>query len=419
MKMMTDTTAADSTVVQSRAMAFEMQTGGHHPSYIRNFAFQWAEQIPEASIDFVVTRKFLDLHSEVVELVNSIAPDRIQIHGMSAEEDHRVRVESKLREFAGWKIFCDFARRLRADKAMLMYSDRFKLPMLLGKQAPCPVSLIYFRPTFHYGAFRDYQPTWKQQLAAMRKKYLLQWVLRNENMDSLLCLDPFAAKYIQDNISTKARIRTLPDSFVRHAISEERLQDLKYELNIEEGRKVLLLLGILDSRKGPLQLLNAVDALSDETKQKLCLLVIGKVDEQIEEQVRQRMDSLRQQGTLQLVSKNEYITDTLVQDYYQISNVVLATYQQHMGMSSALIRAGLANIPVLSSSYGLMGELVHRYRLGLTVDTTDQEDFTRGLDEIINAPSDKCFDAESALQFAASHSPQALGETLREWVLGS
>lgn len=407
---------ATANVGPARAMAFEMQTGGHHPSYIRNFALQWAERIPHASIDFVVTRQFLKQHAEVVQLVNSIAPDRIQIHVMSDEEDHRVRNESKLREFAGWKIFCDYARRLQADKAMLMYSDHFQVPMLLGQRAPCPVSCIYFRPTFHYHQFSDYQPTWKQQLAAIRKKLLLGRLLHQKQMDALFCLDPFAVQYIQHHLPTHVRIRRLPDAFVQPEIPQQRLNQLRRELHIGDGRKVLLLLGILDSRKGPMQLLEAVDALTDEVKRELCLLVIGKLDESIAGDVLQKIGLLQSQNRMQLVVRNQYISDTLVQDYYQIADVALTTYQQHMGMSSALIRAALAQIPVLSSSYGLMGEMVKRYQLGIVADTTDPNDFVRGLAQAITLPADQCFDRQSALAFAALHTPQALGETLAEWI---
>ena len=405
--------------VHCRALAFEMQTGGHHPSYIRNFALQWAEKIPAASIDFIVTRLFFDLHSEVVQLVNSVDPGRIRIHCLETEEDYRVRVESRLREFAGWKIFCRYARKLKADKAMLMYSDHFQIPMLTGQRSPCPVSCIYFRPTFHYGQFREYQPTWKQRLAAWRKQLLVRRLLKMRQLDALYCLDPFAVEYIEEHFSSPARIRRLPDSFVRHEIPAARLERLKDELGVQPGRKALLLLGILDSRKGPIQLLDAIAELEDDVKRRACLLIVGKIDPSIEAEVIRKCEELSQQQLIQIVLKNEYITDTLVQDYYQVSDIALTTYQQHMGMSSALIRAALAGIPVLSSSYGLMGELVQRHRLGLVVDTAQRSDFARGLKESILLEKEQVFDGKSALHFAASHSPDALGETLREWIAGA
>ena len=90
-------------------LAFEMQTGGSHPSYIRNFAVQWAEKIPDTKIDFLVTQEFAEQHEAVLNQVNSLEPGRIGMIVMKPDESHRVRVSNKFREFEGWKIFCDYA----------------------------------------------------------------------------------------------------------------------------------------------------------------------------------------------------------------------------------------------------------------------------------------------------------------------
>ena len=400
-------------------MAFEMQTGGNHPSYIRNFANLWVDRLPEYSIWFVVRKLFAEQHRSVFDEVNQLSPDRIRIVAMTDEESHQTRVENKFREFSGWKIFCKYAQSFDIDKGILMYSDHFQLPMLVGQSPPCQVSCIYFRPTFHYHLFQGYRPTWKQRLQAWRKKWMLSRVLKLKHLDVLYSLDPFATEFISANLKTHARVRTIPDSFVQPPVPEGRIAKLRGELNIEPDRKVLLLLGILDRRKGPLQLLEAVRRIPEPTKRKLCLLLMGKIDREIENSVLEQVELLQQERLVQLIANNRYITDTLVQDYYEISDVALTTYQGHMGMSSALIRAGLAGIPVLSSEYGLMGELVHRFRLGAVVDTTNSEAFTRSLENVVNRPKTEIFDPKSALQFANSHTPEKLGDTLVEWMSGS
>ena len=89
-----------------RVLAFELQSGGHHPSYIRNFALQWAERLLPAKIDFVVTCQFFDRHHDVVDLIGDLAPDHIRIHCLSESENKSVN-PGALREFHGWKLFCD------------------------------------------------------------------------------------------------------------------------------------------------------------------------------------------------------------------------------------------------------------------------------------------------------------------------
>ena len=71
-----------------RVVAFEIETEGHHPSYIRNFATQWAHHSLPADLDFVVTPLFFERHGDVVEAVSQVAPDAIRIHSLTTAE-HR------------------------------------------------------------------------------------------------------------------------------------------------------------------------------------------------------------------------------------------------------------------------------------------------------------------------------------------
>lgn len=407
-----DTTASG----LQRTMAFEMETGGHHASYIRNFAQQWSENLAPHQIHFVVTPEFFRKHADVVELIESFQSDAVQIHPISQTENNSLQGSFR-RMFNGWKLFCKYATQLNVERGLLMYSDLFQLPMIVGQASPCPVSCIYFRPTFHYGQLESYRPNLKQRLAAWRKRMLVTRLLKLKQMDVLFSLDSLAVGYIQDNISTKASIRQLPDSFVRRPTTANQITELRSQLQIAPGRKVCLLLGSLDSRKGPLQLLEAAKRLPESLQQELCLLLVGSLHRDIEDEVIRIIERLQKETSIQIVLKNEYVSDTVVQRYYELADVALTTYQRHMGMSSAIIRAALAEIPVLSSDYGLMGELVKRQQLGITVDTTDPDSFSKGLAVVIGQHGSELFDASNAATFARSHSPAALAQTLKDWAI--
>ena len=399
-----------------KILAFEMQVGGHHPSYIRNIARLWAERQLPAQLEFLVTPPFLRDHADVVEEVNQQWPDRIQIVSIAEAEHQRIESAGWRREFEGWKTFCQHAKQKRADHGVLMYSDHFQLPLVFGQASPCPMSCVYFRPTFHYSQWPEHQSDWKQWIAGTRKKVLLKQVLKVKQLKYLFCLDEFVPDYIERKFKSHVKPLTLPDSFVRHATSDQNVQHLRQDLGIEPGRTTLLLLGIMDSRKGPEQLLDAALKLPAESQRKLCLLLVGKVDPAIEASVMQKVEQLRSLGVAQVVMRNEYVSDTFVQHYYELADVALTTYQQHKGMSSALMRAGLAGVPVLSSSYGLMGEIVRRHKLGITVDTSNPDSFASGLDQAVLGQAAGKFDSAMSLAFANLHSPAALGDTLEDWV---
>lgn len=399
----------------SRLMAFEMETGGHHASYIRNFAMQWSVHLVPHEIHFVVTPNFMHRHRDVVELIGDLSTDAVQIHAIQDDESKQLTGRTT-RPFNSWKLFCKYADAFNADRGLLMYSDHFQLPMLIGQASPCPVSCIYFRPTFHYRTLKNYRPTLKQRLVAWRKKVLTQRLLKLKQLDVLLSLDPIAVDFMKTHFKTDAKILRLPDSFVRYETTDEQISQLKNELNIEPARKVCMLLGVLDTRKGPLQLLDAVTRLTPQVQSKLCLLLVGSLTESIATDVIEKVEQLNQNSPAQIILQNQYISDSVVQRYYDLADVALTTYQRHMGMSSALIRAALAKIPVLSSDFGLMGELVREQNLGITVNTEDPVDFSRGLTAVVNKPADELFDVDRALEFSASHSPDALAETLKELI---
>lgn len=397
-------------------LAFEMQDGGHHPSYIRNIARLWHEHEIPATIEFLVTPKFAVRHRDVFEAVATVCPSRVRIRSLTDEEHKWIESSGKLREFRGWKTFCKYATELNAVHGLLMYADHFQLPMLLGQSSPCPFSAIYFRPTFHYGQWAEHQNSFKQKLAAVRKKVLLKQCLKTKQFKYLFCLDEFAPTYIDEHFGSHVETLCFPDSFVRYDTTQEAVDQLRAELQVEPNRRVLLLLGIMDYRKGPVQLLDAAKGLTPECQQDLCLMLIGKIDPSIEAEVLERVAELRGSTPIQIVMKNEYVSDTFVQHYYELADVALTTYQRHMGMSSALMRAGIAKVPVLSSGYGLMGELVRRHRLGITTDTSDPKQFTQGLEKALTMDIGDLFDQEKAIDFADQHSPEALGNALQNWV---
>ena len=408
-----DTTASG----LQRTMAFEIETGGHHASYIRNFAQQWSENLEPHQIHFVVTPEFFQKHADVVELIESFETDAVRIHSITQTENDQLDGFAN-RIFKGWKLFCKYATKLEVDRGLLMYSDYFQIPMLVGQASPCPVSCIYFRPTFHYRSnLENYQPSLKQRLAAWRKKTIMKRLLKLKQMDVLFSLDSLAVDFMKDNFASQASVRQLPDSFVRYQTTADQIAQLRSDLRIEQGRKVCMLLGILDRRKGPLQLIDAAHRLPESLQKELCLLLVGTIRPEIEDEVIQKVERLQRDTSIQVVLKNEYISDTIVQRYYDLADVALTTYQRHMGMSSAIIRAALAGIPVLSQDFGLMGELVKREKLGITVDTEDPISFSDGLAAVIGQPSQELFDASRASAFASTHSPAALAETLKAWAV--
>jgi len=387
-----------------RIVALELEVSGHHPGYIFNLAKFWAESACVGQLDFVVTPKFLDRHADVVATIGEFRDSGVNVVSITDEEFRDLESTPWLKYFKGWKLFCQYAQERQADHGLLMYSDFFQLPSILGRRAPCPFSCIYFRPTFHYQRFANYLPRWSERFKAMRKSWLLRQVLRNSSLEFLFCLDPFAVEYIEGHFQTQARIVHLPDPVMIRPDSGDKADMLRSELGIEKGRRVFLLLGCLDRRKGVRQLLESLWRLSEDITRQSCFVLTGPVEKALKQDVDQLISQLRQSSPAQIVLVDRFVPDQQVQDYYHLADVVLATYQRHMGMSSALVRAAFAGKPVLSANYGLMGELVRRRRLGITTDSTTSNGIAAGIERAFRLQPQEMFDAEEAHLFALENS---------------
>ncbi len=395
-----------------KLVAWEMEVEGHHPGYVRHFAEAWVTHSIPGTIHFVVTPRFFERHPDVVRAVQDLGPQGVGISALSAAEYQRMERVPYLRYFHAWKYFCTYLSNLKADHGLLMYSDFFQLPSVLGCQPPVPYSAIYFRPTFHYPTLRSYPSTVKEKLRAVRKWLLLNRVLQDKRLDKLYCLDEIAADYIRRHATTHVDVRPIADSFTQYPPDEDRKAALRHELQIEGGRRVFCLLGVLDRRKGVRQMLESLRKLEPHVAERICVLMLGKLQPSQREEIVNLVRMLRDEVRTQIILRDEYLPDRDIQHYYELSDVILATYQGHMGSSSALIRAALAGKPVLSADYGLMGELVHRRRLGLTIDTGSAAAMARGFEHFAVHDPSLMFDAAEALRYAEENSLERLARDL-------
>lgn len=414
------TTSHQSNPLQSsrkncKLMVFDLSLRGHHPIYIRHLIQYFYKINLVGHIDIVVLPQFLEEHKDVVNCAESYGQNSINFIPITQAEvellnSRKPRIKRLMRNFQEWKIFSDYAKRLQATHGLLMYFDTCELPLTFGVKSPCPFSGIYFRPTFHYAQeLTHYQPSRQDKIQQWREQLFLSRILKNPQLQNLFCLDPFVVKYLnQYNSNVKAI--ALPDPVETLTVSSEQSHKLQEKLGIEPHRKVFLLFGAITSRKGVYQLLEAIALLFPEDCKKLCLLLVGESG--IKADLETKIEKLSQLKPVQIIRRYEFIPDEEVQTYFTMADVVLAPYQRHVGMSGILLLAAAAEKPVLSSDYGLMGEMVRRYQLGLTVDSTVPDQIAQGLSQLLQADLERLYDRTRMKSFAQQNSAEAFAQII-------
>jgi glycosyltransferase involved in cell wall biosynthesis len=388
-------------VKNNHLLIFDLSLYGHHPGYIKYLTEYWSDNNFSCDISVVVSPKFLVEHSDVVELSrHTVAsrtacgmPGKVNFIAMLPEEEKALAsrdngFKRNWRNFQEWWLFCKYAKSLKVDHGLIMYLDTYQLPIALGYSPPCPISGIYFRPTFHYPQLSGKHPSRREQVQQTWERVLLHRVLHNRKFRNLFSLDPFAIKYI-DDVPAWASVLHLPDP-VRldspPADLDDRLSQLRRKLGIDSDRQVFLMFGALTARKGIYKVLDSISLLPEDVIQNMCLLLVGEADDHNREQINHQVDSLCRRYPIQIIRHYNFVPDSEIPFYFHLSDIILATYQRHVGMSGILIWAASTGKPVISSDYGLMGETVKQHQLGTVLNAADPKQIAEGIQSFIDKP---------------------------------
>ncbi|VEP12691.1 Glycosyl transferase group 1 [Hyella patelloides LEGE 07179] len=407
---------------ERKLILFDLSIYGHHPAYIQYLVQYWCEQELPGSLDIIVSPRFLQVHAEVVDTALSYGQKNVNFVEIAPAEEAALKPRNSIisrthRAWQEWQLLCKYVDCLGANHCLIMYFDPYQLPLALGIKTPCPFSGIYFRPTFHYHELANYEPKLKERIQQWRERLLISQIVNHPQLQNLFCLDPFAIAPLAQFCRHSQAIH-LPDPVPSVSCSLEEITKLKFRLSVEPQRQVFLLFGALTKRKGIYQVLEAVRLLPSFLCQHLCILMVGQVDRGVKTQVESLVADLHQETPIQIIRHYQFVSETEVSHYFQLADVVLATYQRHVGMSGILLLAAAAQKPVLADSYGLMGEITRQHQLGLTVDATKAAEIAQGITQILSNPEaigDRN-QMKQMKQFAAQNSPQRFARTILQHI---
>jgi len=402
--------------MRSQLLIFEPETMGHHPSYLRHLLRDWLDT--HTRLTLVVSPEFLRQHADVVQTTSEASVTWCPL--TAAELRWYTASKRSLLRRAGveWQLFCRYAKKTKADHGLIMYVDRFQLPLALGLSLPCPTSGIYFRPKLHYAKLTAHHPAKGERLHALREQWLWRRALRHAQLKTLFSLDPLAVAPLR-KLAKSTQVVHLPDPVEMAPQSEEAVMTLRHALGIAPERRVFLLFGMIDRRKGIYQTLAALQQLPRTQQKQLTLLLVGRLAEADKANTLTAVAALTQCSSVQIVVCEQFVDETQVQTYFAVADVVLALYQYHVGSSGILLRAAAAGKPVLASDYGLIGELVRRYLLGITVDSTQVKQIAEAICILLTSDLNELFAHNLSKQFVQSNRAEQFGEVLWKNLVGA
>ena len=357
--------------MKNRILLFDTITDGHHPDYLIHL------------IGFYSGKKDVELYVSTGESFKSQfdarqkAEDNLwgdNVTFLPIPSDKLNSIHSKsiyLRSIIEWNLLVETAKEINASQVLLMYFDYYQMGILIGKKAPCPVSAIYFRPNFTENNNGVYPQI---------KKWMLSNVLKSGQIQNLFCLVHALVPYMKGQ-KTQTQIIPICDPIKQFQISKSEIAEFKNKFKVPTDKQIFLNFGYLDDRKGMEVFIDACATLPIEALAKICLLLAGPVPEYYEKIIEAK---LAQVPELEVIRCYGYLPAREVQICFEISDVVLILYQDFLNMSSVLIRAAMANKPTFATQTGMIGELVSKHNVGITVDATSVSEVSNELKAIIN-----------------------------------
>ena len=356
--------------MKNRILLFDTITDGHHPDYLIHV------------IGFYSGKKDVELYVSTGESFKSQFDARQKAEDnpwgdnvtfLPIPTNKLNSIHSKpiyLRSIIEWNLLVETAKKINASQVLLMYFDYYQLGIWIGKKAPCPVSAIYFRPNFTENDNGIYPQI---------KKWMLSKVLKSGQIQNLFCLVHALVPYMKGQ-KTQTQIIPICDPIKQFQISKSEIAEFINKFKVPTDKQIFLNFGYLDDRKGMEVFIDACATLPKEALAKICLLLAGPVPEYYEKIIEAK---LAQVPELEVIRCYGYLPAREVQICFEISDVVLILYQDFLNMSSVLIRAAMANKPNLATQTGMIGELVSKHNVGITVDATSVSEVANELKAII------------------------------------
>jgi glycosyltransferase involved in cell wall biosynthesis len=226
------------------------------------------------------------------------------------------------------------------------------------------VSLLKMRGTFAYEAH-----------GARRKlqNFMTLRALSSNVIHRVYWIDAIAFEFLKKHHGALARKSVfLPDPVPQGQMLS--CSEAAKALKLPAECRYIGLLGAIDERKGADRLIDAFNSAGLPAQWKL--LLAGPFSASIRDKIRtQPADSNR------IVTVDRFIEHLELQKFFEACELVCAPFRQHIGSSTSVIRAAAANRPVLSDSYGWIGEMTKRYQLGSVCDTSSERNLASAIND--------------------------------------
>lgn len=404
---------------------FEFGSWGHIPNYLRLIFEHWNRHEELGILHAVLGGELVNNHPAIFESLNIGANERIRLSQITPEEEKVVRrfnVMERGANFATsetsnkylfmWSLIQSHLKKIDPHHALFLTLDDLMLPLCAGLDSATDFSGIFFRPFFQYqDAWAEAAPS-VGHLRALPSRLLLNRFLRHPQLKYTFCIDATVADTIGGKVPCQLVYLPDPVRLPVKGVTLEEIHELRWRFGIPNDKRVLLLFGDITERKGLWNLLDAIPKLSDRDCARMCVAIVGKAGAGTETRLSREIQGLSARSPISFIRRPEFVSEDELNCWIAASDVILAPYNKHVGMSGVLLLAAAHARPVISQEYGLMGELTRIHGLGQICNPAEPASLAEILKKFLDDAPSSLWDKQRSARFARSHSHEKFAETL-------
>lgn len=356
-------------------LVFQPTVVGHYLEYLHHL-FLMANSDLENDYVFVVPPTF-DANKHLFEwsMTQNITIDRLT----DDEESYLMSTGNLLKDsYRVCKITQSYASKHSCETIFSANIVTYcpMAPFILGNKYNL-IGIIY--KIYLYG---DKTSTWTTKLVN-RIKYIL--FSKFGVFKKILVLnDEESANTLNEMYSTE-KFTFVPDPFV--PLDDKKIIDIRDKYGIPLDKKILVHFGGLSKRKGTHIILDSIDYLSPNEAKDYVFIFAGVAGDSIKDYITKKIEELKDKTTI--IFENRFCEYEYLAGLCLCCDALLIPYQQ-TDLSSGLI--GYANQfgkPVIGPKGGLIGSLIEKYHLGITIEASSALELSKTFMHINKIDCDK------------------------------
>ena len=365
-------------------LLFDWTIEGHHGRYLRCFA----ESL--RTLGEVVVAAPAETAREVEELAVQV----VKLPGWRPSVDSTRPITQQNRKFtlAELHLVEQAILEVRPDHLIHLSADPIIRRLVERPSLGVATTLLIFAPRAHYPSTYKTPLPVKEWLRAWFLEYLIARWRRRSDAHTILTLDAEAAR------------RWTRGPGGAHWLPEPPLGPIPAQPPGE--RMGCIVYGSLAKRKG-IHLLTRAIALEPID---IHVVLAGTVENGFATELYSNVQQMRVAGATVEVRETQ-MSEAQGLEALAMARCAVLPYPRHYGMSRVLLEASAVNTPVIAADGGMLGHLVRKHSLGISVDCENPRILRQALLEFCARDHSAKY-AVAQSQFVGNYSPAAFASTL-------